>query len=251
MKNLICAGNWKLHKDPQETEEFLEALFDQVEPALLPHFLIFPPAVNLMTMAETVGDRGLQWGAQNVYTEDSGAFTGETSAHVVAHIGATHTLIGHSERRSLFGETDAEVAAKVATVLKSGMTPVVCVGETLEQRENGQTMDVVSIQVAAALKNFDSNKDMVFAYEPVWAIGTGKVASPEMAEEVHKAIRTQLEKEWGTDKARETSLLYGGSVKPENAADLASQENIDGFLIGGASLKPESFVEIGKTLLKG
>ncbi|MCB0421626.1 MAG: triose-phosphate isomerase [Bdellovibrionales bacterium] len=249
MRNKICAGNWKLNKSPQETTEFIQALFQSVKPEWLPHYALFPSTICLSTLGGMVNDSGLQWGPQNVFTETEGAFTGETSVEVVSHLNATHVLIGHSERRTLFSESNEDIAKKVQLTQKFGMIPMVCVGETLKERDAGDTNKVLTQQLVEGLKLCSSQGDVVIAYEPVWAIGTGKVATPDIAEAAHKHIREVLSQIWDEERAQSTSLLYGGSVKPDNAMELSRKENIDGFLIGGASLNVDSFVQIGDLLL--
>lgn len=181
--------------------------------------------------------------AQNIHNQKSGAFTGEISAEMVADCGADYVIIGHSERRAIFGETNAQVGAKSEFVVANGLQVIACVGETDEERENGKTMDVVNAQMKAIADNIKDWSKVVIAYEPVWAIGTGKTASPEQAQEVHKSIREWLASEVASSVAATTRILYGGSVKPTNAVELAKCEDIDGFLVGGASLKPD-FIEV-------
>ena len=244
MREFLCAGNWKLNKNPEATRAFFGELNSTATPSDLAQLALFLPATNLYVASELLGDTSVGWGPQNVFWETSGAFTGEISAQVVHEMGATHVLLGHSERRSLFAETSEQVANKASLVQGLGMTPVVCVGESLSERENGQTMDVVLTQVkeSLALVNFD--KSVLLAYEPVWAIGTGKVATPEQANEVHKHIRQFIESWQGSKTAEKIQILYGGSVKPDNAAQLSKMPDVDGFLVGGASLEVGSFLKI-------
>jgi len=216
--------------------------------------LLFPPAVTLGALSALLpegegGDGSVSFGAQNVYWEDQGAFTGETSLPMVQEAGATHVLIGHSERRHVFGETDDEVARKVAAVLRHGLVPVVCVGETLQERQGGRWEDVVLRQVDAAVQAIlptiadGSGQRFLFAYEPVWAIGTGETATPEDASTAHAAIRRRLAEGLGVP-ASSLQILYGGSVKPGNARELMSRQEVDGVLVGGASLDPTAFDQI-------
>jgi triosephosphate isomerase len=241
-QKMICAGNWKLHKTPQESLQFLSELKSAVSAAELKDFAIFLPALCMHTVAES----GLEvpYGPQNVFWQASGAFTGENSADVAKAIGASLALIGHSERRALFGETPEQTAMKIQRCHEAGLTPVLCLGETLEQREQGATNQVIAKQLSVATQGLDANQPLWLAYEPVWAIGTGKVATPEQAEQAHAHLRQVLTEKLGADKAARTPILYGGSVKPENSKELSAQMNINGFLIGGASLKVESFVGI-------
>ncbi len=229
---MIFAGNWKMNKGPKETREFLLEFLERIEANAQKDYLLFAPATNLYLCADMLKSTSVGWGAQNCYFEASGAFTGEISPQVLQEMGATHCLVGHSERRQIFNESDEILAKKASALQNFGIIPVYCVGETLEEREAGKTLEVVMGQLHAA----SLDGDFLIAYEPVWAIGTGKVASPEQAQEVHAEIRKEYSQK----------LLYGGSVKPENAAELAAQNDIDGFLIGGASLKVESFIAISQ-----
>ncbi len=243
----IVAGNWKLNKTPAETRRFFIALRNRIAGIdTRAEILICPPALALCEAVEAARGSGVAVGAQNVFWERSGAFTGEVSTDMLESAGVTHTLIGHSERRAIFGETDEMVARKLRAVLASSLTPVVCVGETLEDREGGMTEDVVGRQVETALDGIapDHSGRLVLAYEPVWAIGTGRTASPETANDVHLLLRAKLRGIFGGSAADEVRILYGGSVKPDNARTLMSQSDIDGVLVGGASLDAESFAEI-------
>ena len=238
------AGNWKLNKGPNEAVEFIYEFKEMASTEDMEKFILFLPALTLGSVANTLTQENMLWGGQNVYFETSGAFTGENSAKVLKELGATHCLVGHSERRQLFGETDEWMAKKVRVLQDNDIEPMLCVGETLEQREAGKTIEVISHQLAKGLENLDREKPFSIAYEPVWAIGTGKVATPEIAEEAHCALREKLQSIVDQDKAKNTSILYGGSVKPDNAKELGDKPNIDGFLVGGASLDPQSFFNI-------
>jgi triosephosphate isomerase len=220
---VLIAANWKMFKGPAETRAFLEAFEapDDVD------VVFCPPFVSLAAAVES----GRTIFAQNVHWEPSGAYTGEVSPAMLAELGVAGALAGHSERRQLFGETDEMVARRARTALESGLRVIACVGETLEQRESGDTELVLKIQVEAIGFAAGDHADLVIAYEPVWAIGTGKTATPEQAEEAHAFIKSLLDR----------PVLYGGSVKPENAAELLAQPSIDGALVGGASLDPDSF----------
>jgi triosephosphate isomerase len=241
----VIAGNWKMHMGPAETRAFFGALsLDRVPADRV--LIVFPPAVSLHTAAECrERDPRVRLGVQNVHWEDRGAYTGETSAPLAAAAGAAYCLIGHSERRHLFGETDEEVARKVGAARDSGLVPVVCVGETLSERKAGRVDEVVLRQLEAVLPALGGGEALL-AYEPVWAIGTGETATPEDASAAHGTLRARLSEAWGEDAAVAVPLLYGGSVKPENAADLLGASDVDGVLVGGASLDPGSFGAIAR-----
>ena len=243
-KEIICAANWKMNKNPQETEKYLKELVQLAPSGSQASFAIFPPALCLATAAQALKGSQIGWGAQNTHFENSGAFTGENSAEVVKGLGATHCLVGHSERRSLFGETNEDCAKKVAAIQSQGMIPVLCLGESLEQRESGETNQVILKQLREGLKSVDWSKALWLAYEPVWAIGTGKVATPDQANEAQAVLRKELVAMVGAEKAAAIPILYGGSVKPDNARELAQQPEVDGFLIGGAGLVLESLLKI-------
>ncbi len=239
----VVAGNWKMHMGAAETRSFFEAL-DLHSVSSAHELLLFPPSVSL-PVAEAVRAPRIQLGVQNIHWEDSGAFTGELSATMAAEAGATHALIGHSERRHVFGETDDEVALKVESAVKHGLIPVVCVGETLDERRAGRVEEVILRQLDAALTSLGSGDTrFLVAYEPVWAIGTGETATPDDATAAHTSLRARLEERLGIAAGTRVPLLYGGSVKPANAADLMAASNVDGVLVGGASLDPESFAAI-------
>jgi triosephosphate isomerase len=209
---------------------------------------VAPPFPALAAVAKALEGSNIGLAAQNCHDKDSGAFTGEVSASMLKDVGCAYVILGHSERRQFFHETDAGVNAKVQAVLKAGMLPIVCVGETLAEREGGKTLEVVSTQVRGGLKGFSAAEGakFVIAYEPVWAIGTGKVATSRQAQEVHAHIRSLLVELWGQESAGQVRIQYGGSVKPDNAAELLSQPDIDGALVGGASLKSADFAGIIK-----
>ena len=242
----FIAANWKMHMTKAETEGFAERFVSLVDPEVAAQVAIAPPAGLVAPLAAALGDRDdVQLAVQNVHWETSGAFTGETSPALAADLGCRWAIVGHSERRSLFGETDAEVARKTSAVMAAGLGAIVCVGESLEERENGRTMEVIAAQLAGSLEGLgaDAASSLVVAYEPVWAIGTGRTATPDMAQEVHAFIREQLAGRFG-EPGRDVRIQYGGSVKPANAADLMSEPDIDGALVGGASLDAESFAKI-------
>jgi triosephosphate isomerase len=244
----VVAGNWKMHQGPRRTRDFFKGFR---VPASLPgpaelQLLIFPPAVSLLAAAECPErDPRVALGVQNIHFEAQGAFTGETSAPLAAEAGATHALIGHSERRHVFGETDAEVARKVEAALKHGLLPVICLGETLAQRRAGAVDEVILGQLEAVLPGLgDDGIRFMIAYEPVWAIGTGETATPEDARAAHAVLRDRLAAKLGQARASQAPILYGGSVKPENAGELLAAPGVDGLLVGGASLEPASFQRI-------
>ncbi len=245
MRQIIIAGNWKMNKTNPEAKELAQALVDKVGSTENPKVIICPPYTALTELSGLLKNTKIELGAQNMYFEESGAYTGEISPSMLLTTGVTYVILGHSERREYFSESDDIVNKKVHLALKSGLKPIVCVGEQLEQRENGQMEEVVGEQVDSSLAGLsaDDLKSIIIAYEPVWAIGTGKTATPETAQEVHRFIRNRLKKKFG-DVADNISILYGGSVKGDNARDLLSQDDIEGALVGGASLKADEFVKI-------
>ena len=247
-RKALIAANWKMFKTPAEAKAFVDAFLPLVAGHTRDEIALFPSPVLLPTVIEAAKGSNVAIGAQNIHFAEEGAYTGETSIGQLIAVGGTHTLIGHSERRQYFGETDEIVNKKLHTALKHGIVPVVCLGEVLGERECGQTEHVCRSQVAAALAGItpEAAAPIVIAYEPVWAIGTGKTATPEMAVEAHQIIRDEVAKLLGAGVAQAMRILYGGSVKPDNATALIGQEEIDGALVGGASLKPDSFAAIVK-----
>jgi len=245
MRRKIIAGNWKMNKTVSEAMELAEAIKEKYDNFDV-DVVLCPPYINLYAVHGVIKDTPIGLGAQNIFWEDKGAFTGEISGDMLKSAGCQFVIIGHSERRQLFGETDETVNKRIKKALENELTPIVCVGESLEQREANETMQVVEKQIRAAYKGVDAAaaEKMVVAYEPVWAIGTGKVATPEQAQEVHKFIRELITDLYDTDLANKVRIQYGGSMKPNNAAELLSQPDIDGGLIGGASLDAESFLGI-------
>ncbi|MCR4430819.1 MAG: triose-phosphate isomerase [Tepidanaerobacteraceae bacterium] len=238
----LIAGNWKMHNDRKETMEFLEAFLPRAKD-LEAEVAICPPFTDLWAAAEKIRGSGVKLGAQNMHWEEKGAFTGEISAAMLKEIPCDYVIIGHSERRQYFAETDETVNKKVKTALKYELTPIICVGETLEQKEQGITMPWVLGQVENALSGLSDEEaqKVVFAYEPIWAIGTGKTASSRDAQDVIGAIRKKIEELFNAVVSEKVRVLYGGSVKPENIKELMAQQDIDGALVGGASLKPDGF----------
>ena len=248
----IVAGNWKMHKTLEESQALITEVRGIVRDeyrgegkvVLIPTYLALPSAVRLLEGS------GLLVGAQNAHQADQGAYTGEISAGMLKSLGVQYCLVGHSERRQFFGETNEVCAAKVKSVIRHGMKPIFCIGETLEQRESKQYFRAIEEQIVQGLFHLDRKEfaEVVIAYEPVWAIGTGLNASPEQAQEIHAYIRKLLANQYNDEIAATTSILYGGSVKPENAAALFMQSDIDGGLIGGASLKARDFIDIVKAM---
>ena len=245
MRRPIMAANWKMHKNPSEAVAFAEQFLPLVRDADTVDIVLAPPYIGLDRLAAAIAGSAVTLAAQNVHPEAKGAFTGEIAPGMLRDLGCAYAIVGHSERRTLFGEDSAFVSRKAAALLEAGMRPIVCVGETLEQREANQTFEVVGGQLEQSLADVAVGRasEVVIAYEPVWAIGTGKTATPEMAQEVHAFARERLAKRFG-DAAGEIRIQYGGSVKPDNVAELMAQPDIDGGLVGGASLEPESFAKI-------
>ncbi len=254
----IIAANWKLNKSPRESVEFLQDFVQKVEAqklleravspsAFQREIVFFIPAISLWVSEQALRGSDIGCGAQNIYFENKGAFTGENSPAIVKEIGATHALVGHSERRAIFGESDELVSRKVRAIQGAGLKAMICVGESLSERESGKTDQVIVHQLREALRSADLKSNLSIAYEPVWAIGTGKVASPEQANQAHLVLRQALREIGGEELAGRTPILYGGSVKPENANEIANQSEVDGFLVGGASLEVESFLRLCET----
>jgi triosephosphate isomerase len=248
MRRKLIAANWKMYKTPEQTRDFFRDFLPLVSQHDRDEVAVFPPFVNLAAAVEASRSTGVAIGGQNMYWEKEGAFTGEISCGMLLAVGCTHVIIGHSERRQYFGETDDTVNQKLKAALEAGLTPIVCVGEVLEEREAGLTEDVLRRQCLRAFHAISGRKagKLVIAYEPVWAIGTGKTATPQLASEAHQLIRSEAGKALGDELANNLRILYGGSVKPDNAKSLMSEEEIDGALVGGASLDPKSFAAIVK-----
>lgn len=245
-RKTIIAGNWKMNKTASETKKFAEELKALLPKAKWCDIVVCVPSVDIAAAIKGFKDARVSVGAQNVFYEKNGAYTGEVSADMLKDLGVKYVIIGHSERRQYFGETDLTVNRKVLSALEAGLHPIICVGETLEQRELGITMELIALQVKSALAGVPAEKlrKCVIAYEPIWAIGTGETATPEQAEEVCQHIRTIIRKRFGSKNARAMTILYGGSMNEKNAFELLAQPDIDGGLIGGASLVPEKFVRI-------
>jgi triosephosphate isomerase len=246
MRKPLIAANWKMFKTPAEAAAFTTTFLPLIESHHHAEIVLCPAMTSLATTVDAARNTHIHIGAQNMHWLDNGAYTGETSPPMVKAIGATHVLIGHSERRQYFNETDTTVNLKLKAALAHGLVPIVCVGEHLNERESDLTAKVLELQVAVALEGIDATQahPIVFAYEPVWAIGTGRTATPAIAEQAHKLIRNQIAASLTPAIAASTRILYGGSVKPDNAAALCCLDDIDGALVGGASLDPDSFAQI-------
>ncbi len=248
MRRFLIAGNWKMNCGPKETSTLLQDIKDIIEE--MPDAvdgLVCPPTISLTTASVELQDfGGLELGAQNVHSEDNGAFTGEVSTEMLREVNCEYVILGHSERRQYFGETDKTVNAKVNKALNDEIKPVICVGESLEQRKANEHKLRVKKQVQAALIGVEDEdaSSLVIAYEPIWAIGTGETATPDQAQEMHKMIREVVADLYSDDTANQVRILYGGSMKPHNAEELLEQPDVDGGLIGGASLKADSFTDI-------
>jgi triosephosphate isomerase len=245
-RRYILAGNWKMFKDAKESVELIDALKPLVAGATDVDVVVGPVFTSIPAVVEAVKGTNIKVAAQNCHWEDNGAFTGEIAPPMLKALGVSYCIIGHSERRQYFAETDANINKKALALYKYGIVPIVCCGETLAEREAGRTMDVVKGQLTGCLKNLPNDKmqETVIAYEPVWAIGTGKVATSAQAQEVHAAIRALLVDLFGAETAAAVRIQYGGSVKPDNVKELMGQEDIDGALVGGAALKADSFSAI-------
>ena len=246
MRKPLIAGNWKMYKTPQESKAFLEAFLPLVAGHSRDDIALFPSTTSLAHVLEAAAGSNVRVGAQNMHWLNEGPYTGETSPAMLAAIGCDHVLLGHSERRLYFGETSERVNLKLRAAISHGFTPVVCVGESLAERENSQTEAALREQVCIALRNVTPNevRKLVIAYEPVWAIGTGSIASVDTTAEAHAIIRQELEHCLDKETAEATRILYGGSVKPENVAAMMQHNGIDGALVGGASLDPVMFAKV-------
>ena len=246
MRQKLIAANWKMYKTPDQARDFFRDFLPLVEGHERDEIVVCPTYLALDAALRAAKGTNVAIGAQDLHWEKEGAFTGEVNAAMLLAVGVTHVIIGHSERRQYFGETDDTVNLKLKSALEAGLVPIVCVGEVLEEREANLTDDVLRRQCTRAFHKISSKKAarMVIAYEPVWAIGTGKTATPELAADAHSIIRGEAAKAFGDEFAAALRILYGGSVKPENATALMSEEEIDGALVGGASLDPQSFAAI-------
>jgi triosephosphate isomerase len=249
MRTPIVAGNWKMNKLIDEAVELASAVAEGESDLSGVEVIVGPTAACLAPVSDALDGSGVGLAAQNMHWAKSGAYTGELSADMLLDAGCSHVILGHSERRQYFGETDEGVNHKTEVALEKGLTPIVCVGESLDERKGGRTVDKVSFQVRAALAGLDvaSVESVVLAYEPLWAIGTGETATPKQAQEVHLAIRSLVGELYGEAAAGAMRILYGGSVKPHNISELIQQPDLDGALVGGASLKADSFLSIART----
>ena len=248
MRKKLIAANWKMYKTAEQAQAFVSALLPLVWEHTRDDIVLCPPFLSIPAVVEAVHGSRIAVGAQDMSWEKEGAYTGEVSAHMLLAAGCTHVIIGHSERRQYFGETDDTVNRKLRAALAVGLKPIVCIGEQLAEREGGITEDVLRRQCSIAFREISGGEaiPLIVAYEPCWAIGTGRTATPELAAEAHRTIRFEAEQAFGEGVATQMRILYGGSVKPENAHALMSQPEIDGALVGGASLDPKSFASIVK-----
>jgi triosephosphate isomerase (TIM) len=244
----VIAANWKMYKTPVQAESFVRIFLSHIAEHQRDDIVLCPSFVCLHAVVAACNGTHLRVGAQNMHWMKDGAYTGEVSAEMLLAAGCTHVIIGHSERRQYFGETDDTVNAKLKTAIAAGLKAIVCIGEVLEERESGATEDVLRRQTSRALREISSDDaaKFVIAYEPVWAIGTGRTATPDIAGDAHRIIRAEVANQIGKEQAERLRILYGGSVKPDNAKGLLNHEEIDGALVGGASLIPEYFAEIVK-----
>lgn len=242
----LIAGNWKMHKTVSESLDFVKQLKTMLPEGLNRDIVIAPPFTALRPVAEETKGTVIRTAAQNLHWEEKGAYTGEISAAMLADCGCEYVIIGHSERRALFGETDEVIHRKIRAALRAGLKPIVCIGETLAERESGKTFAIIERQLKEGLKNLSIGdiRQTVVAYEPVWAIGTGRTASPEQAQDAHAFIRRMLETSFDKTSAGERPILYGGSVHPGNIDSLMARPDVNGVLVGGASLEAESFARI-------
>jgi triosephosphate isomerase (TIM) len=248
MRKKLIAANWKMYKTPEQAQAFVSAFLPHVWEHTRDDIVLCPTFISIPAVVEATRGSQIAVGAQDMFWEKEGAYTGAISGHMLRTVGCSHVIIGHSERRQYFGETDDTVNRKLRAALAAGITPIVCVGEMLQEREAGITDDVLRRQCGVAFREISGGEaiPIVVAYEPVWCIGTGKTATPEMAAEAHRTIRAQAAEAFGEGVATQMRILYGGSVKPENTKALMSHQEIDGALVGGASLDPKSFAAIVK-----
>ena len=246
MRKKIVAGNWKMHKNAEQTEDLLNELIAKIPAETNAQVIVAPTFVNLASAVDHVDFTSINVAAQNMHQVESGAYTGEISADMLTSVGVNPVILGHSERRAIFHETDALIANKVDTALKHEMTVIFCFGEELKDRQSKNHFNIVENQLRDGLFHIEAKNwgKIVLAYEPVWAIGTGETASPEQAQEMHEFIRETVRKAFGSDVAEDVSILYGGSVKPDNAKEIFSKPDVDGGLIGGAALNAADFVAI-------
>jgi len=248
MRKPLIAGNWKMYKTLPEAQNLAKNIKIESHDLSDADVVICPPFTALAAVQEIIKDSDIALGAQNMYWKNKGAYTGEISPAFLVDLGCKYVIIGHSERRQHFKETDEEINKKIKVALEYGLIPILCVGETINEKERGETENIVERELTNALSGlkYDDIRNIIIAYEPIWAIGTGKTATPKIAEAVHKFIRSFIEKNYKSEVARELRILYGGSIKPDNIRGLMKEPDIDGGLVGGASLKAESFIEIAR-----
>ena len=251
-KKPFIAGNWKMFKTAPEAVELVEKLKEVGSVLEDAELVVIPPYTSLDSVGKALEQSPIRLGAQNIFWEEEGAYTGEISPRMLQDIGCTYAVVGHSERRQFFGETNETVNRKVKACLSHNLYPIMCIGESLEEREKGETIKKVEAQITEGLQGLNEEEvgRIIIAYEPIWAIGTGLTATPEQAEDIHRFIREKLAEKHGNDTASCAIILYGGSVKPENTHSLLKEKDINGALVGGASLKAESFTEIAKEAIK-
>ncbi len=248
MRKKIVAGNWKMNCNLQETEELIAGLAGKIASTEDKTIIVSPPFTNLYLAKQLTANKGIEVAAQNVHEAKNGAFTGEISTAMLNSLGVNYAIVGHSERRAIYGEGDALLAKKVDASIAANITPIFCIGEELATRKENKHFDLVEQQLKDGLFHLEATDflKVIIAYEPVWAIGTGETASPEQAQEIHAHIRSLLVQKYGNEVAAQTSILYGGSVKPDNAKEIFAKPDVDGGLIGGASLKAADFIEIAE-----
>ncbi len=247
MRNKVIAGNWKMYNDLSESQNLISRLTSGLSGKKFNcEIIICPPFTSLSEASALIKGTPVKLGAQNMYFQESGAYTGEISAKMLKGVGCEYVILGHSERRTIFKESDGLINEKIKAALKAGLKPIFCVGETLEERESGKEKDVLKTQLSGGLSeiSLDEMKQIIIAYEPVWAIGTGRTATPAQAEEMHEYIRNYIQDDFSHEIAENLVIQYGGSVKPDNARELLSRKDIDGALVGGACLKADSFISI-------
>jgi triosephosphate isomerase len=251
-KKPFIAGNWKMHKTISEAVEIVNALKKASAELTEAELVVIPPFTALNELKKTIEGSSIQLGAQNMFWEEKGAFTGELSASMLKDAGCRYAVIGHSERRQHFGETNETVNKKIKTALSHALVPIMCIGESLDEREKGKTIEKVEDQMNDGLEGLGKNEigRLIIAYEPIWAIGTGLTATPSQAEEIHIFIREKLAEKYGNETASCAIILYGGSVKPDNTYELIKENNINGALVGGASLEADSFIQIAKEAIR-
>ena len=249
MRKKIIAGNWKMNNDLSESQNLITKLISGLNKEKIAcEVIICPPFTSLSEASSLIKNTPIKLGAQNMHEEENGAFTGEVSASMLKSVGCDYVILGHSERRTIYGESDKLINSKIKVALKHNLKPIFCIGETLEEREKNVTEDVIRRQVVDGLRDLSLRdlSNLIMAYEPVWAIGTGRTATPSQAEAVHAFIRNLIKEDFTPENAEEMVIQYGGSVKPDNAKELLSQKDIDGALVGGACLKADSFISIIK-----